>query len=83
MMPTHERRKLCEAASCVEVIKPSAIMCEKHWTLIPSELRLEMTDALIDGRRGDMTAHRRFLVLKDRAIRAVVAIEKSLRERQK
>lgn len=73
-----ERRKLCEAVSCMTVILAPQLMCDIHWLMVPKDLRLLIADAIADIRRGDAAANRKFRRLKETAIKTIAEQERSL-----
>lgn len=68
----------CRVPNCGEEIEAPKLFCERHWGMIPKQMRVALFDALIDFQSRDFVEQ----ILR-RALAAIAEIERQIRAKER
>ena len=70
----------CHAIKCHIIVAPKLLMCQKHWALVPPQLKSDIWKHYRKSQEVDKKPSVEYLHAMRRAIRAVSNIERSINE---
>jgi hypothetical protein len=68
----------CHALGCPAEVRPTLLMCAKHWALVPVDLRMSVVRNYRRGQCDDKRPSKEWLAAARKAIQYVAAYEKGL-----